>query len=57
MAAQTPFASDEIRQILATYDLGSYRSHRPFPTGADQTNYRVETSTGSYAFRYYEKRR
>jgi homoserine kinase type II len=56
MAAKTQFSADELRLLLADYDLGEYVSHKSFEEGTDQTNLLLETSRGKYAFRYYEKR-
>lgn len=56
MVAKTPFTKAEIIDLLAHYDLGTYQDHTPFARGADQTNFLVVTTSGRYAFRYYEKR-
>lgn len=56
MAVKTPFSSDELRAILADYDVGEFVDGREFQRGADQTNLLLVTSKGKYAFRYYEKR-
>lgn len=56
MGAQTLFTKEELRRLLANYNLGQYQNHQPFEQGADQTNMLVMTTTGKYAFRYYEKR-
>jgi homoserine kinase type II len=56
MGAKTPFAKEELIGLLADYDLGYYQDHQPFEQGGDQTNICVRTTTGKYAFRYYEKR-
>lgn len=56
MGAKTPFTKEELRRLLANYTLGHYQNHQPFEQGADQTNLLVITTTGQYAFRYYEKR-
>jgi homoserine kinase type II len=42
--------------ILSGYGLGELIAFKGFDRGADQTNIQVTTSTGVYAFRYYEKR-
>lgn len=56
MVAKTQFSADELRTLLADYDLGEYITHKSFEEGSDQTNLFLETSRGKYAFRYYEKR-
>lgn len=56
MAVKTSFSSDELRAIVAEYDLGEYQGSQGFERGADQTNIQLLTSKGKYAFRYYEKR-
>jgi homoserine kinase type II len=56
MAVKTQFSADELRAILCSYDLGEYIDSQGFDRGADQTNIRITTSGGTYAFRYYEKR-
>jgi homoserine kinase type II len=56
MAVKTQFSADELRAVLSSYDLGEYVDSQGFDRGADQTNIRIITSQGTYAFRYYEKR-
>jgi len=56
MAVKTSFSADELRSILLGYDIGNYVSSQGFDRGNDQTNIRINTSNGAYAFRYYEKR-
>jgi len=56
MAVKTDFSHAELRAILADYDVGEFQASQAFEHGADQTNILLSTSTGKYAFRYYEKR-
>jgi homoserine kinase type II len=56
MAVKTAFSDEELRAVLAEYDLGEYRSWKDFGHGADQTNLLLISSRGRYAFRFYEKR-
>ena len=56
MAVKTYFSTDELRAILAEYDVGDFQASQGFERGADQTNILLITSTGKYAFRYYDKR-
>lgn len=56
MAAKTDFTPNDLRGILADYDLGEFVSFKAFDTGADQTNLRVTTSIRDVVLRYYEKR-
>lgn len=56
MTAKTQFSADDLRVLLAGYNLGEYVAHRSFEEGTDQTNLLLETDRGKYAFRYYETR-
>jgi len=56
MAVKTPFSADHLTSIVSGYDLGVFVGSRGFDCGADQTNIQIATSSGRYAFRYYEKR-
>jgi Ser/Thr protein kinase RdoA (MazF antagonist) len=56
VTVKTPFSADELRAIIADYELGEYVGSHAFERGADQTNLLLTTSQGKYAFRYYEKR-
>jgi homoserine kinase type II len=56
MAVKTHFSQDELRAILAEYDVGEFQAAQGFERGADQTNILLITSTGKHAFRFYEKR-
>jgi homoserine kinase type II len=56
MAVKTEFSSDDLRGILANYDLGDYQDATAFSDGAVQTNLLVQTTKGKFALRYYEER-
>ena len=56
MAVKTIFSKADFNNILAEYDLGEFRAAIPLTTGAVQTNYRLQTTTGEFVFRYYENR-
>ena len=55
-AKKTSFGKADFDEILAEYDLGNHTFSQPFTSGAVQTNYLLETTTGKYAFKYYENR-
>ncbi len=56
MAVKTIFSKVDFGKILTEYDLGEFVSAMPFTAGTVQTNYRLQTTKGEFAFRYYEKR-
>ena len=56
MAVKTAFSAELLASILSGYDLGEYVGSKGFDRGADQTNMQIATSSGKFAFRYYEKR-
>jgi homoserine kinase type II len=56
MAAHTDISRAAIVRILAKYDLGGYRSAKPFPQGTVQTNLLLQTTQGRLVFKYYENR-
>ncbi len=56
MAVKTKFSKDDFIRILSDYDLGEYKSSKPFTTGAVQTNFLLQTTKGEFVFRYYENR-
>jgi len=56
MAVKTKFLKDDFIKILSDYDLGEYKSSKPFITGAVQTNFLLQTTKGKFVFRYYENR-
>lgn len=56
MAAHTNISQAAIVSILAKYDLGGYRSAKPFVHGTVQTNLLLRTTQGRFALKYYENR-
>lgn len=56
MAVKTKFSKNDFIKILSDYDLGEYKSSKPFTTGAVQTNFLLQTTRGKFVFRYYENR-
>lgn len=56
MAVKTKFSKNDFLKILSDYDLGEYKSSKPFITGAVQTNFLLQTTKGKFVFRYYENR-
>lgn len=56
MAVKTKFSKDDFVKILSDYDLGEYKSSKPFTTGTVQTNFLLQTTKGKFVFRYYENR-
>ncbi len=55
MATRTNFSQKKLNGILSNYSLGKLIDSQPFTTGTVQTNWRLQTTTGDYVFRYYEK--
>jgi len=56
MVSKTKFSRKEMSKILFRYNLGKLVSLKPFVHGVVQTNILLSTTTGKYAFRYYEHR-
>lgn len=56
MAVFTPVTEAEARIYLQTYDLGDLRSLTPIAEGVENTNYRLETTTGRYVLTLFEHR-
>lgn len=56
MTVKTKFSKNDFVKILSDYDLGEYKSSKPFTTGAVQTNFLLQTTKGKFVFRYYENR-
>ncbi|MBX3067001.1 MAG: homoserine kinase [Anaerolineae bacterium] len=56
MAVKTEFSTQDFETILSQFDLGEYRSFKPFKHGAVQTNLLLVTTKGQFVFRYYESR-
>lgn len=56
MAVKTVFSRQQFLEILSLYTLGAYRDSRPVAQGTVQTNYFLQSTRGSFVFRYYENR-
>jgi homoserine kinase type II len=56
MAVKTTYTGEDFTAILAGYRLGELVRSEPISAGTVQTNYRLETSIGTYVFRGYENR-
>src|ERR1051326_6031393 len=56
MAVKTVFSKQQLLEILSLYTLGAYRDSRPISQGTVQTNYFLQSTQGSFVFRYYENR-
>lgn len=56
MAVKTSFTPDDFAAILSHYDLGAYGDSAAIQQGTVQTSYRLQTSQGTFVFRYYENR-
>lgn len=56
MAVKTTFSAQEFREILSQYNLGEYQSFTPISHGSVQTNFFLQTTQGTFVFRYYENR-
>ena len=56
MAVKTEFMNEELQHIFAQYPLGDYIDAKPITEGTIQTNYKVQTTSGQFVFRYYENR-
>lgn len=47
MAVFTPLSEDQVRTILADYDVGDYASHEGILEGVENSNFRVQTTGGA----------
>jgi homoserine kinase type II len=56
MAVYTRVTSGEVEALLARYDAGTLESTKGIAEGIENTNYRLETSSGRYILTLYEKR-
>ncbi len=56
MVVKTTLTRDDFVNVLAHYDLGTYTQSDAIPQGTVQTNYVLQTTQGTYVFRYYENR-
>lgn len=56
MAVYTEVGDDELEAFIAEYDLGAILSCKGIAEGVENTNYLIQTETGSYILTLYEKR-
>src|SRR5215469_9503579 len=56
MAVFTPVTDEEVKAYLSAYDLGELVSLKGVAEGVENTNFRLETTTGVYALTLFEKR-
>ena len=56
MAVYTEVSDEELEAFVAEYDLGAVVSCKGIAEGVENTNYILQTSTGSYILTLYEKR-
>ncbi len=56
MAVYTEVGDDELEDFLARYDLGRLLSYKGIAEGVENSNYLLQTETGSYILTLYEKR-
>jgi homoserine kinase type II len=56
MAVYTSVSDDALAALLAGYDIGDPVALKPIAEGVENSNYRLETTTGRYILTIYEKR-
>jgi homoserine kinase type II len=56
MAVYTSVPDDALRQLLARYAIGEPRALLPIAEGVENSNFRLETTTGRFILTIYEKR-
>ena len=56
MAVYTDVAEDDLAAFLADYDLGAVTAFKGIAEGVENSNYLLQTETGSYILTLYEKR-
>jgi homoserine kinase type II len=56
MAVYTEVAEDDLAAFLADYDLGAVTAFKGIAEGVENSNYLLQTETGSYILTLYEKR-
>ncbi|GCE31766.1 hypothetical protein KDA_72500 [Dictyobacter alpinus] len=56
MTVKTEFSPHELIEILANYQLGALEDFKPISSGTVQTNFLLQTTHGTFVFRYYENR-
>lgn len=56
MAVYTEISDEEVRALLADYDIGELRSFRGIAEGVENTNYILHTNKNPFILTLYEKR-
>jgi homoserine kinase type II len=56
MAVYTEVSFEDLEGLLADYDIGAPRSFKGIAEGVENSNYHLQTSTGSFILTLYEKR-
>jgi len=56
MAVYTSVSDDALRALLARYEIGEPLALHPIAEGVENSNFRLETSAGSFILTIYEKR-
>ena len=56
MAVYTDVSFDDLEEVLRDYDIGAPRSFKGIAEGVENSNFALQTSTGSYILTLYEKR-
>ncbi|MFQ5348085.1 MAG: homoserine kinase [Rhodothalassiaceae bacterium] len=56
MAVFTHVSTPDLERFLAAYDLGEVRQLLPIAEGIENTNYRLETTTGRHVLTLFERR-
>jgi homoserine kinase type II len=56
MAVYTEVSFDDLEEVLRDYDIGAPRSFKGIAEGVENSNFALQTSTGSYILTLYEKR-
>src|SRR5277367_2729032 len=56
MAVYTEVSDEDLESFMAEYDLGAVTSCKGIAEGVENTNYLLQTETGSYILTLYEKR-
>lgn len=56
MAVYTPLTATDIATHLARFDVGDLQAHAGISEGVENTNYRVDTTKGTFILTLFEKR-
>ncbi|MFT4308941.1 MAG: homoserine kinase [Candidatus Woesearchaeota archaeon] len=56
MAVKTRLTDNVLARIVSQYDIGTYKSSKPFKEGYVQTNILIITDRGKHVLRYYEEK-